>query len=229
MPAEIDMRKIIGSLLLVVSSWAQAATVALPDIYVTKVINTNNDSGTYTITINQPPLIGIQPWYLSAWGIINQGATSVDTDLTGWTGELFDDTMWDTGIIFETDVPFPATPIFRFATGAGGIGDFTSVFGPGYSQAAVFWVSDYFANPVEGLVATSSNFTWDGGTGNSTAFAVISNATSGEHLACNIGVGGTATLGCAPIVNPVPIPAAVWLFASGLLGLIGVARKTVQA
>ena len=27
------------------------------------------------------------------------------------------------------------------------------------------------------------------------------------------------------IVNPVPIPAAVWLFGSGLLGLIGIARR----
>ena len=27
------------------------------------------------------------------------------------------------------------------------------------------------------------------------------------------------------ITTPVPVPAAVWLFGSGLLGLIGVARK----
>jgi hypothetical protein len=27
-----------------------------------------------------------------------------------------------------------------------------------------------------------------------------------------------------PAANPVPVPAAVWLFGSGLLGLIGVAR-----
>ena len=26
-------------------------------------------------------------------------------------------------------------------------------------------------------------------------------------------------------VNPVPIPAAVWLFGSGLIGLIGIARR----
>lgn len=29
--------------------------------------------------------------------------------------------------------------------------------------------------------------------------------------------------------NPVPIPAAIWLFGSGLLGLIGVARRKVRA
>ena len=52
---EIHMRKIIASLLLIMSTCSQAVTVPLPDIYVTKVVNTNNDSGTYTVTINQPP------------------------------------------------------------------------------------------------------------------------------------------------------------------------------
>ncbi len=32
-------------------------------------------------------------------------------------------------------------------------------------------------------------------------------------------IGGSVT------VNPVPVPAAVWLFASGILGLVGVARR----
>ena len=31
------------------------------------------------------------------------------------------------------------------------------------------------------------------------------------------------------IVNPVPIPAAVWLFGSGLIGLIGLARRKLPA
>lgn len=33
------------------------------------------------------------------------------------------------------------------------------------------------------------------------------------------------TLGYAPPVSQVPVPAAVWLFGSGLIGLIGVARR----
>ena len=42
-----------------------------------------------------------------------------------------------------------------FKTGSNGIGTFDSVFGPGFSQAAVYWNFDYTGNP---LVATSSNF-----------------------------------------------------------------------
>lgn len=43
----------------------------------------------------------------------------------------------------------------------------------------------------------------------------------GSPLAINY-VGGMAT-------NPVPVPAAVWLFGSGLLGLVGMARRKQTA
>ncbi len=29
-------------------------------------------------------------------------------------------------------------------------------------------------------------------------------------------------------MNPIPVPAAVWLLGSGMLGLIGIARRKVQ-
>jgi hypothetical protein len=34
---------------------------------------------------------------------------------------------------------------------------------------------------------------------------------------------------CDPLPNPVPLPAAVWLLGSGLLGLIGVGRRRTPA
>ena len=42
-------------------------------------------------------------------------------------------------------------------------------------------------------------------------------------------VSGTATVSLAGNVTPVPLPAAVWLFGSGLLGLVGIARRKKKA
>ena len=45
---------------------------------------------------------------------------------------------------------------------------------------------------------------------------------SGPFAGFNAAFGGTAT---TTSVSAVPVPAAVWLFGSGLLGLVGVARR----
>jgi hypothetical protein len=212
------MKIIYTCLLVAAAGWAQAAT--LPEVYVTEAPIAGG--GIYTVYINQPPLEESSPWYLSAWGITNQAASFVDTGLTGWTAELFDDTTWNSELDFE--ISTPGDPVYLFTSGANGIGDFESVFGTGFSQAAVYWLAEYFGDP---LVATSSNFTWSEGPGNSSAFAVISNAISGENLACGVGVGASATLSCTAIGAPVvPVPAAAWLFCSAV-GLLGwIRRKT---
>ena len=43
-----------------------------------------------------------------------------------------------------------------------------------------------------------------------------------------IPVSGTATVSLAGNVTPVPLPATVWLFGSGLLGLIGIVRRKIK-
>jgi|GEM_PF-3324891 len=61
------------------------------------------------------------------------------------------------------------------------------------------------------------------GTGISPATLQIGNlAPNGWVDAANVGLGETYT---SATVNVVPIPAAVWLFGSSLLGLVGVARR----
>jgi hypothetical protein len=43
------------------------------------------------------------------------------------------------------------------------------------------------------------------------------------------GYNAQFNLTAAPAPAPVPVPAAVWLFGSGLLGLVGVARRKKAA
>ena len=59
------------------------------------------------------------------------------------------------------------------------------------------------------------------GTGPYVAYSLVPTDLGGTYS-----VGGIDDLGHARLWGaPVPIPAAVWLFGSGLLGLIGLARK----
>jgi hypothetical protein len=57
-------------------------------------------------------------------------------------------------------------------------------------------------------------------------FSDVINELSDGRLRIGIHVQGFSSGGSESFVNvPVPIPAAVWLFGSGLLGLAGVARR----
>ncbi len=56
---------------------------------------------------------------------------------------------------------------------------------------------------------------WTGGIG----------ASIGIRLDFDLSAGDTASLITAFDVQPVPVPAAIWLFGSGLLGLAGLARR----
>lgn len=53
----------------------------------------------------------------------------------------------------------------------------------------------------------------------SNSFFIYLESVNGATQAAGIGLPGSLT------VTPVPVPAAVWLFGSGLLGLVGVARR----
>ncbi len=87
-----------------------------------------------------------------------------------------------------------------------------------------------------GAVVWSADLTYTGGslTGSLTAglveggFGGINGFSMGQSLlgATFSGTGGVAKL--SP-VGTVPVPAAVWLFGSGLLGLAGIARRTTQS
>ena len=83
---------------------------------------------------------------------------------------------------------------------------------------------------IDGSLATFSNgvanFSWDGVYGNAYQIDYTATVPAGDPSGFGgtqyfLRLTGTVTEGAPPI----PIPAAVWLFGSGLLGLVGVARR----
>jgi hypothetical protein len=55
------------------------------------------------------------------------------------------------------------------------------------------------------------------------------NTNIGMHLAFDLTAGDKATFNTSFEVTPVPLPAAFWLLGSGVLGLVAVARRRVEA
>jgi len=54
------------------------------------------------------------------------------------------------------------------------------------------------------------------------------NNTIGIHMKFGLSAGDKVTFDTLFDITPVPVPAAVWLFGSGLLGLVAVARRKVK-
>ena len=74
----------------------------------------------------------------------------------------------------------------------------------------------------------AENFTTGLTTFDSVTFTPRADISVETHIVIEGGIGGSAGLGrVEQRFSQVPIPAAVWLFGSGLLGLVGIARKKV--
>lgn len=89
-------------------------------------------------------------------------------------------------------------------------------------------------NPARTLWDSPTTFTTPfGSTAGSTYFGFPVAETAPESIDTNIGIlitftltaGDSAAFSSHFEVTPVPVPAAVWLLGSGLLGLLGVARR----
>lgn len=156
--------------------------------------------------------------------------TSADTFIVGASTGAYVDLTFDTSIYNGTgddlklffvgnNGHFFDVTLFNGATSLGSM----SYSMPNPQGDTGFTNSAY---PTDGIFALSIDFDTDfGGVGN--------NAVS--MLRLTIGDGYTANSAVPSFIGgyhttaPVPVPAAVWLFGSGLLGLAGVARRRTQA
>jgi hypothetical protein len=128
------------------------------------------------------------------------------------------------GSAFDNDVKYLA-PTYTaggssYAFSAGN--SQTNVWGAGGDTANGGSTNLYNQNPAQDNVGLDSSVSLYGLTGNGDKTSVQS-----YILGTNLTLSSAGVLSIGS--SPVPLPAAVWLFGSGLLGLIGVGRRKVAA
>jgi hypothetical protein len=114
-------------------------------------------------------------------------------------------------------------------TNAGGTN--SSVFGTSTAAAGIFDTTTVSANPATWYLAGGA--TGVSGLGNAWNLYGVTGTTTGNVA---LSILGTATLSANGVTfaatssgTPVPLPAAIWLLGSGLLGLAGVGRRKAVA
>ncbi len=159
----------------------------------------------YTVTNNAGSSI-------YAFFVANDRATNVGSTNNGWDSRIIEAFEWDSP---ESNINFLGgvdNPVYTTSLGL-----FDDLF-TGYNQALMYTFNYYNqngldANPDALPIAVGDTV---GG------FFFTTEMLASPFVA--IDQNGTI-IGTGEAVNVVPVPAAAWLFGSGLIGLVGVARR----
>jgi len=150
---------------------------------------------------------------------MNAGASSVSMVLGGWS-------QWNAGGFFENSQSYGNTRLN--AQGNPNVVGAVAGIGFDYTMGDSTFAPDarigYTPNGGSAILLREA--------GNSGFFGILStDGDSIQHLQ-ELGAeiwNGSSTLDNVTIVSAVPVPAAAWLFGSGLVGLVGVARRRKSA
>ncbi len=183
---------------------------------------------------------------MSAFGLIAQAhaATTIYTDRSSWESnfstfstEDFSDAVLNAGVSVVSDsgnvvggewsdlvVPGGASTTFSFSQGIFGFGGDWDLAGPGGQGTGIAITLTLLAGGTEILTTEIPRDT------SNTFWGFVTNiAFTDVLLTAGTQVSGVETFTMDNMVyssaSPVPVPAAVWLFGSGVLGLLGFRRK----
>jgi hypothetical protein len=177
-----------------------------PAPYATSVIDDGGGSGSVTLTMTVAPsvnLADVTQMYFNLDPSLDP--TSLTFNRDGGSGPTAADTSIQTGVD-------------NFKAGGDGLYDILFDFAPA-QQAARFNAGEDLVYTITGAGITADSFNFfatpDGGFGPYLSVARFQDTGPGQ--------GGSDWVGA------VPVPAAVWLFGSGLLGLFGIARRKKAA
>jgi hypothetical protein len=151
--------------------------------------------GGIVVLASEPTVQGSQ-LAQDSFGNIQTVASSFNNDLAYVNGS---------GVSLKWSAGSSTTNIW--GAGVGDVGGSTSLYGQGPDQSGI----------ALGQSVSLFGITGDGGKGQLQTYDLGDNLTLSSN--------GTLTVSSGSTPPPVPLPAAVWLFGSGLLGLLGVGRR----
>ncbi len=196
------IKSLISATLLLVASSTQA--VIIEEAWLSYDPFLGGDAE-YTVTNNSSNSI-------YAFFVANDDATNVSSVNNGWDSYTVDAFWWDNAASNINYLGGIDNPVYTSS-----LGSFSDLF-TGYNQAIVYSFSYYNLNGLEAYPDAQpiAAGTTVGG------FYFTTKELASPFVAIDIN-GRIIDTGEA--VHVVPVPAAAWLFASGLIGIAGIARR----
>ena len=173
----------------------------------------------------------------SAPGVSGGGTATVRFDVSGSLGALSGGGSLDAAGA-DWNLYFQSGNVIQSFSGAGSVNDFSGGFtSTGDINGGTYYVNfDFSYNlPIQVIVALNTSVS---ARSTGTASALFGNTLewggitelrdSGGNLITNFSIASGSSVDWTQAVSApaaIPVPAAVWLFGSGLIGLIGMARR----